>query len=234
MEQARLSLPAACLAPRSRWERAWGLGAGLLAQRPCLDCGAWVGDAGLGALCARCWGGLQWLKKPQLKPRAGGPQALGAALAYEGRLRLALTAYKFEGRASLRRPLARLLEAGVRRWAGKRAYDLATSPPPSRRSLKERGRDCAGELARKAAAGLGLPWRPLLARRKETARQSELDRPGRLANARGAFSAVEELRGARVLLLDDIHTTGATLAEAARALFEAGAGRVEALALARS
>ncbi len=110
-------------------------------------------------------------------------------------------------------------------------------PVPLHRSrLRERGYNQALELARPLARRLGVPLRhDLLIRTKSTAAQSELDAPTRRRNVRGAFGLrAEAPLPAHVAVLDDVMTTGATLAECARVLKRAGVARVDVWALARA
>ena len=100
-----------------------------------------------------------------------------------------------------------------------------------------RGYDQAAALAEGLARELKLPCRPgWLRRARHTPKQTEQTPTQRRENVRNAFSAVScaELRGASVLVVDDVLTTGTTCSEAAKALHRAGAGRVCVAALARS
>ncbi len=76
--------------------------------------------------------------------------------------------------------------------------------------------------------------RRVLTRSRATPAQVTLSRSKRIANLRGAFVAHGDLQGARVLLLDDIRTTGATLEEAARSLRSAGASEIHGFVVART
>lgn len=115
--------------------------------------------------------------------------------------------------------------------------DAILVPVPLHRSrLRQRGYDQALELARPLARHLGLELRPdLLLRVRGTGAQSGLDAAARRRNLRHAFSArVPDPVPARVVLLDDVMTTGATLYAAARALRQAGVGEVHAWVCART
>lgn len=117
--------------------------------------------------------------------------------------------------------------------------DLFAPVPLSARRLADRGYDQAWELARRLAPRAGRPgWPRLLQRRFDSRAQSSLDRQERLSNLRGAFvvaaSAQALVPGARIGLVDDVMTTGATAHEAARTLLAAGAARVDLWLLART
>jgi ComF family protein len=113
--------------------------------------------------------------------------------------------------------------------------DLVSFVPVHADRARQRGYDQAELIARSAARHLGLPFAPLLARRRATIAQFDLDRRDRAANVEGAFAVVGPTnpRGAWVLLVDDVVTTGATLAACATALETAGALAVSAVTVAR-
>ncbi len=117
--------------------------------------------------------------------------------------------------------------------------DLLLPVPLSRERLQERGYNQAYELAKALARRRGLACEPeLLLRVKHNAQQAGLALTERAANVRGVF-AIEptraaELHGARVALLDDVMTSGATLFEIARVLRLAGAVQVQAWVIART
>jgi ComF family protein len=99
-----------------------------------------------------------------------------------------------------------------------------------------RGFDQAERIAVPLAARLGLPVAGVLRRRRATGAQARLGRAARLANLAGAFRVdrAQAVVGRRVLLVDDVTTTGATLEAAAAALLSAGAAEVFALTAART
>jgi ComF family protein len=98
-----------------------------------------------------------------------------------------------------------------------------------------RGYNQAERLARALSNLTGLPLRAdLLSRTRETRTQTALAPEARRANVAGAFRAKAAPIGIRLILVDDVFTTGSTLLEAATALREAGAGRVESVTFARA
>ncbi|MCE9630622.1 MAG: double zinc ribbon domain-containing protein [Planctomycetia bacterium] len=97
-----------------------------------------------------------------------------------------------------------------------------------------RGTSAAHEIARGVAAGLGLPCRRAVRRTRNTRMQNELPFEDRHANLHGAFRPAARLAGSRVLLVDDVTTTGSTLAGCREVLVEAGATAVYAAVVARA
>ena len=147
-------------------------------------------------------------------------------------LRGAIHALKYERRVGLAAPLAALL---VERWrAGPFAVAGLIPVPLHPNRERERGFNQCLLLAQPLAEALALPLRPTLLRReRDTPHQVGLGRAARLENVAGAFVAAPEAAGAAWLLVDDVCTSGATLAASAEALLGAGATAVYALALAR-
>jgi ComF family protein len=162
---------------------------------------------------------------------------LRAACVYEGSIRQAILALKFRRVRRLAVPLAVLLAAGYAREA--LHVDLVMPVPLHRGRRRERGYDQAELLARSLAGRLRLPLRAdLLVRQRPTAPQTALAARERRANVAGAFSlrspaAGQELAGKRLLLLDDVTTTGSTLDAAAAALRQASPAAIWGLAVAR-
>ena len=115
------------------------------------------------------------------------------------------------------------------------AIDLIVPLPLHPARLRARGFNQALELARPVARHLGQALATeLLERQRDTAPQAEQPLAARRRNVRQAFHCRRDLRGARLLLIDDVMTSGATLDEAARTLKLHGAARVDALVLARA
>jgi ComF family protein len=153
---------------------------------------------------------------------------------YTGKLEGMIRRLKYQDCPRLARPLALLMaeEWQSRELAGER-FNLLTAVPLSRAGLSRRGYNQAALLGKTLAAELGLPYLECLHKVRRTPSQARLGREARLANLQGAFAASRVLQGQRVLLVDDVMTTGATARECARALRQGGAGEVWVFALAR-
>jgi ComF family protein len=157
---------------------------------------------------------------------------------YAGPVRAALHDLKYSAERRLARPLG---QAVARRWrrVGEGATMIVPVPVHADRE-RRRGYDQAALIAAVAAEQLGLPCVRALERERATIAQFELGREDRAANVAGAFrlrqtdrSAASLAAGRWILLVDDVVTTGATLAACATALEAAGALGVSAIAVAR-
>ncbi|MBA2300630.1 MAG: ComF family protein [Chloroflexi bacterium] len=154
---------------------------------------------------------------------------------FTGTARSALHAIKYGGEQRLAEPLG---AAVARRWARVGVGpDLVTHVPVHAGRARTRGYDQAQLIARSAARHLDLPYATLLSRERATMAQFDLDRRDRAANVAGAFVARTDgaviPAGRWVLLVDDVVTTGATLAACAEALERAGALGCSAVTVAR-
>jgi ComF family protein len=159
-----------------------------------------------------------------------------AAFMYGGAVAEAITAFKYTPRADLARPLADLLARGLPRLRGASPHVVIPVPlHPSR--LAERGFNQSALLARPIARALDATFAPLaLMRTRNTPRQASLDRSSRAWNVDGAFRVRPPYRvqGAHILLVDDVRTTGSTIAACEGVLREAGAASVRSLVIART
>lgn len=165
-------------------------------------------------------------------------RARGAAR-YAGLLRALVRRFKLGGEIHLARPLGALVADLAERECPR--PDAIVPVPISRRKLLARGFNQAELLAESVAARLGRPLYPkVLVRLRKAGKQAFLTRAGRIANAEGLYAPRKPLlgrapdfAGKRVLLVDDVITTGATASACAAALREMGAAEVVAIAAGR-
>jgi ComF family protein len=154
---------------------------------------------------------------------------------YRGELRKAVHLLKFSGRRALAFGLGKSV-ASREACTVVSASEIVVPVPLSRQRLAERGYNQAALIAVGLARGADLPLVPRgLSRARHTQPQAGLSAASRRANLRGAFRATGGLvTRRRVLLIDDVYTTGATVQAAASALLAGGAREVRVFALARS
>jgi ComF family protein len=164
-----------------------------------------------------------------LPPRPSLLSRSGAIGEYEGRLRDAIHALKYDGRRSLARPLGRLMRDCCSQVLD--SADLIVPVPLHFRRQRVRGFNQADDLARP----LGLPVSRALRRRRHTASQTDLPADARHRNVSNAFRLRwrADVAGRCIVLVDDVSTTGATLEACARVLLAHGAREVRALTAAR-
>jgi len=212
----------------------------VLFPRACAGCGA-----GPWPFCETCARALVPLEPPWCR-RCGRPSptdvdrcgdcppppitSVRSAFAYQGPARDAIRRLKFSGWRGVADALADALAA-----LGPPPADAVSWVPLARGRRAERGFDQAGVLARAVARELGLPAGAFVRRRIETAPQSRRTREERLRAMADAFTRIPGKRAPeRLLLVDDVLTTGATASSCAAALLEAGAREIHLLTACRS
>ena len=195
----------------------------LLFPPKCPFCGK-VQDAV--GICTNCEKELP--RVPDAEAVRKGPDGVccAGAVWYEGTVRDALLRFKFEGAAEAAEPLGELLaRCAAEQFGGE--FDTVTWVPVSRKRLRSRGYDQAERLAGAACRLWETDPVRLLEKVMDNPPQSGLhEAAARRANVLGVYDAVGEIEGKRILLVDDICTTGSTLAECVRVLEEAGAASV--------
>ncbi|MBN1135675.1 MAG: ComF family protein [Anaerolineae bacterium] len=161
---------------------------------------------------------------------------LRACAFHSGPLRTAIHQFKYEGLRSLAAPLGQLMSQAWSELAPVDGLDAIVPVPLHPTRQRERGYNQASLLAREFGPSLHCPViEDELFRVKATAPQINLSMEQRRANMRHAFECARgSLAGKRVLLVDDVCTTGATLEAAAAALYQAGAASVWSFTLARA
>jgi len=239
--------------PRPGWMRRWlprlgRRGLDIVYPAHCPGCGS--GTAEPGALCGACWQTMAFIARPYCERLGtpfsvdvGGPLLSPAAIAeppafdraravalHEGDARLFVTRLKFGDRLDLAKPMGRLMAA-----AGKEvlegAHALVPVPLHWTRHLWRRFNQ-SSVLAEEIALQCGVPvMHDLIRRRKRTPQQIGLSKAERASNLQGAFevpvAAKPRVEGRHLVLVDDVHTTGATLNACARVLRRAGAARID-------
>jgi ComF family protein len=211
------------------------------------DCVLCLEEAGTGLVCQNC---ERFLAEPRSRcPRCAIPVADGGwcggclrepprfddivtAFDYRFPVDRLVRRFKFSADLALGAYLGDALAAAV---ASVARPDVVVASPSSPARLRERGFDPALLLARRVRARLGLRLDAgSLAKMRHTPPQAGLDRGERQRNLRGAFTIRRSLAGLHVAVVDDVMTTGATLAELAGVLKEAGARRVSGWVAART
>lgn len=203
----------------------------LIWPRRCILCHRLL-DRGGERLCPAC---ARSVPEPISGARRGAfYRRWAAALWYEGAVRDSFLRFKFGGCRFYADVYGLWLARAIRDKLGS-DFDLMTYVPISRLRRRKRGYDQTLLLAQ--AAGTCLDLTPVCTLRKRNLVKPQsrtLNLEERRYNIRGAFRVIapEEVRGKRVLLIDDVLTTGATVSEASRVLLEAGAKTVHVAALA--
>jgi ComF family protein len=202
----------------------------LLAPPFCWNCGA--GSRLREALCPRCRHDLRWLPR-QAVPRRDGIM-LFAPVAYDGPARALVRGFKYRGAAGLAEPLAAAIAANAPPgYLAPPAVLVPVPLHPARR--RKRGFNQAERLASALVARTGLGLRDCLERGGPAVRQVERGRDERLVSLAGAVALASGVSPPRrAVLVDDVVTTGATIAACAHALRGGGTEEVAALAYART
>lgn len=237
------------------WTNGWMMTvADFLWPPVCPSCSKGVGTHG--RLCAACWDAMTFISAPQcdvcgvpfpyaLEPEAQCGECLRnrppyrrarAALAYDAASKDMILAFKHADRTDLAEPITALMA----RVAGPflKDVDLVIPVPLHYRRLVSRRYNQSAMLAQRLARMYGVWYAPLiLLRQKSTETQGGKSRAARRRNVQGAFRVAEEyrsnLRDRRVLLVDDVMTTGATVEGCTRALLRSGAASVDVITFSR-
>jgi len=224
----------------------------------CSSCGVSLDEDPVPFFCRPCWASIQPLRGPAC-PRCGRPFASTIALTYspdhlctacrlrrpaftrawscypyEGSLQDAIRMFKYHSKVALADALGELMGKAFRDSPD---VDVLLPVPLHASRLREREFNQSLLLADRLHRRLGVPLSyGNLVRLRDTQPQTELTRSARLKNLRRAFSVLhpEEVDGKRLLLVDDVFTTGTTVNECAKALRKAGAADVFVCTLART
>jgi ComF family protein len=186
----------------------------------CPVCGRWLGKK---VLCGEC-----------IQNKRGFREGY-YGFYFENRLRDAIHAFKFHGRKDVGKYLVRLIDEKIISFS--ESFDCIIPMPVTERRLKERGFNQSFIIGEEISKITGKPlYHSILCKTRDTMDQYSLHRDERKKNIRGAFTAKNrhEIKAKRVLLVDDLFTTGYTAKEAAGVLSKAGAEHTLFFALART
>jgi ComF family protein len=229
----------------------------------CRACGVWIHGSDAEYFCASCGPKIQLVRHPLCtlcgRPflEAGGDDhPCGACIKRaphfvqarawacypreeldEQPLRTVVQKFKYGRKVSLGKPLGRLMARGCQEFLVECGADLIVPVPLHPKRLRWRGFNQSVLLARQVSSACGTPMDPfVLRRRRETPPQTQLTEEERRKNMRGAFSVHPDrlIKDLRILLIDDVYTSGATVDECSRALRRGGAKAVYVLTLARA
>ena len=214
----------------------------------CPSCGSPTDNMSFAPFCSDCWAGMRRYDGPSCRicatPFSSGhahvcsdclkePPLFSKAMSfgvYEGTLSEAINFYKFHGIKRLSGPLGRLLLGFDADGA-----DAVVPVPLSIRGLRERGFNQSLLIAKTFSKDKSIPLiMDGLIKQKETQPQIGLSARERAKNLKGSFSATRDFKGMRLILIDDVMTTGATANECCRQLISAGAVDIRVLTLARA
>ena len=197
----------------------------------CVFCGKYLNSPAAEWICASCRGNIVEQSAGTASLRGGFPCVY--ALRYEGAVRRAILRFKFNNRPQIAQTFAYLMAQAASAYAGS---ELITWVPVSRLRGMKRGYDQSFLLCRYMCECFQRKPTPTLVKHRHNKRQSRLDAEQRASNVTGAYHIRPhaDVLGKRVLLVDDILTTGATLGECAQTLRRAGASEVVCVVLART
>lgn len=188
-------------------------------------------------VCRKCGTPCEAYTCQECREREYAFECARSAGVFDGVLRDAIHALKYTNYIVMADPLAEVMIKAFPETGFARAVDIVVPVPIHFSRMVDRGFNQSEELARRLAHRFALPIEAGVLRKvRKTKHQVDLPFDQRAINVQGSFvvKQADRLRGKRVLLVDDVFTTGSTLDEAARALLASGATAVRAYTLARS
>ena len=218
----------------------------------CRVCKQFLGATSIPYICRNCWQDIHFLEPPWCDicgtPNVNGrcdacaisPPRYGKLRSiafYQTTLQQAIHLFKFEKKKVFARHLIQLIDAHIPSDCNIAEYDFILPVPIHKKRLRERGFNQTTLLANGIAKAGSVPIRTdILIRHRHTVAQSSLDREARQQNIIGAFEIQhpKAINGKRLLVIDDVFTTGATIREAVNELWTADPAEVDVLTLART
>ena len=218
----------------------------------CRGCEAFLEVTSIPYICTNCWQDIQFVEPPWCDicgtPEVSGlcdecatnPPRYGKLRSiafYQTTLQHAIHLFKFEKKKAFAQHLIRMINAHLPTDCCVADYDFILPVPIHKKRLRERGFNQATLLAKGVAQAESVPiLTDILIRHRHTVAQSRLDREARQQNIIGAFevSKPDVIRDKRILIIDDVFTTGATIREAVNELWKADPAEIDVLTLART
>ncbi len=200
----------------------------------CIFCGEVV-PSGI-RVCEKCCNEISCINavKCIYIPSAGETISCAVPYIYKDKIRQSIINFKFYGQKQFADFYAEKMAEHILKNFSHLHFDVITSVPISDKRRKLRGYNQSELLARAAAKQLNLPYREYLIKTTDNKEQHKLSEKQRQINVKGVYKLISEgqIVGKRILLIDDIVTTGATLRECAAVLFQNGAGDITCAAIA--
>ena len=203
-------------------------------RRRLARCDAKISEEFLG-LCKHCDGRIKYTGYPNLLPAKGSTSALFTPLYYKRPIKGAITRFKFMHQTRYEKIFTEILYDYLKNWNLRDDFDFITAIPISRKRYLERGYNQTDVLARPLAERLGMEYNGnCIYKKRHNKRQSKLRSATlRFENVQDAYLADNSrVLGKKILLMDDIYTTGATMESCAAELLEKGAKEVVGVTLA--
>ncbi len=203
----------------------------VLFPRRCMFCGQQMEENG--EVCSVCEKKLPYLEDPFCEQQMGAVDRLYCALWYDDRVPQGIYNLKFRGKSHLHRWFAEAMIKAMRNELQREHIDLVTCVPMHRKRQRRRGYNQAQLLAQEVAYLLNVPYSDCLKKVKLTREQHRLSAKERALRQKDSYFC-QALSGERVLLIDDVCTSGETMKECACVLKEAGASLVIGAAACRT
>lgn len=200
----------------------------------CVFCGKVIAPGT--KICGTCAGAVSPANAFRCMNLPGSGQNIPCAVlySYENQVRDSIIRFKFYGEKRNADFYAEHLTKLIRNRMQPSSFDLVTAVPISREREKKRGYNQSELIARKIAGELGIPYGECLEKIHDNPEQHRLPRGERIKNVLGVYCAgADGIAGKRILLVDDIVTTGSTLCECAQVLLKSGAKAVACAAVAQ-
>ncbi len=212
----------------------------------CIFCMRIMEDSAKLCVCRKCFGEIERIP-PQRCPVCGRVTVLGNSVCwrcssqkipyslhrsvyfYEGAVRRSIIRLKFQNKPQYADTMGRIISVYIPHG---KTFDAVAYVPMTQKAEKKRGYNQSQLIAEGLSEASGLKTCELLVKVRETKKQSTLNFEKRQKNIKGAFKTTGDVRGKRIILVDDVFTTGATMCECASVLKRAGAAEVVCLSFA--